>query len=72
MIVKYKKILNNKKELQNIIKNELEGIKKKFAVPRRTKLVGAVEAVEVDDVIQEEKVIVTVTNKGYIKRTLLT
>ena len=72
LIVKYKKILNNKKELQNIIKNELEGIKKKFAVPRRTKLVGAVEAVEVDDVIQEEKVIVTVTNKGYIKRTLLT
>ena len=72
LIVKYKKILNNKKELQNLIKNELEGIKKKFAVPRRTKLVGAVEAVEVDDVIQEEKVIVTVTNKGYIKRTPLT
>ena len=72
LIVKYKKILNNKKELQNLIKNELESIKKKFAVPRRTKLVGAVEAVEVDDVIQEEKVIVTVTNKGYIKRTPLT
>jgi len=72
LIVKYKKILNDKKELQNLIKNELEGVKKKFAVPRRTKLVGAVEAVEVDDVIQEEKVIVTVTNKGYIKRTPLT
>ena len=72
LIVKYKKILNNKKELQNLIKNELESIKKKFAVPRRTKLVGAVETVEVDDVIQEEKVIVTVTNKGYIKRTPLT
>jgi DNA gyrase subunit A len=72
LIVKYKKILNNKNELEKLIKNELEGIKKKFAVPRRTKLVGAVEAVEVDDVIQEEKVIVTVTNKGYIKRTPLT
>jgi len=72
LIVKYKKILNDKKELQNLIKTELAEIKKKFAVTRRTKLVGAVENVDVDDVIQEEKVIVTVTNKGYIKRTPLT
>ena len=72
LIVKYKKILNDKKELQNLIKTELAEIKKKFAVPRRTKLVGAVENVDVEDVIQEEKVIVTVTNKGYIKRTPLT
>ena len=72
LIVKYKKILNDKKELQNLIKTELAEIKKKFAVPRRTKLLGAVENVDVEDVIQEEKVIVTVTNKGYIKRTPLT
>ncbi len=72
LIIKYKKILNEKTELLNLIKGELLEIKKKFAVPRRTKLIGAVESVEIEDVIQEEKVIVTVTNNGYIKRTPLT
>jgi DNA gyrase subunit A len=72
LIVKYKKILNEKNELFNLIKLELNEIKKKFAVQRRTKLIGAVDSVEIEDVIQEEKVIVTVTNDGYIKRTLLT
>ena len=72
LIVKYKKILNEKNELFNLIKLELNEIKKKFAVPRRTKLIGAVDSVEIEDVIQEEKVIVTVTNDGYIKRTPLT
>ena len=72
LIVKYKKILNEKNELFNLIKLELNEIKKKFSVPRRTKLIGAVDSVEIEDVIQEEKVIVTVTNDGYIKRTPLT
>ncbi|MEK9741838.1 MAG: DNA gyrase subunit A [Pelagibacteraceae bacterium] len=72
LIIKYKKILNEKNELLNLIKTELIEIKKKFAVPRRTKLIGAVESVEIEDVIQEEQVIVTVTNNGYIKRTPLT
>ena len=72
LIVKYKKILNEKNELFNLIKLELNEIKKKFAVPRRTKLIGAVDSVEIEDVIQEEQVIVTVTNDGYIKRTPLT
>jgi len=72
LIVKYKKILNEKNELFNLIKLELNEIKKKFAVPRRTKLIGTVDSVEIEDVIQEEKVIVTVTNDGYIKRTPLT
>ena len=72
LIISYKKILNEKSELLNLIKSELLEIKKKFAVPRRTKLIGAVDSVEIEDVIQEEKVIVTVTNNGYIKRTPLT
>ena len=72
LILKYKKILNDKKELLSLIKAELAEIKKKFAVPRRTKLIGSVETVEIEDVIQEEKVIVTATNNGYIKRTPLT
>ena len=72
LIVKFKKILNEKKELLSLIKNELSEIKKKFAIPRRTKIIGSVETVEIEDVIQDEQVVVTVTNKGYIKRTPLT
>ena len=53
----------------SLIKNELSEIKKKFAIPRRTKIIGSVETVEIEDVIQDEQVVVTVTNKGYIKRT---
>ena len=69
LIIKLKKILNDKTELINLIKNELIGIKNKFSTPRKTKIIDQITSVEVEDVIQKEQVIVTVTNKGYIKRT---
>jgi len=72
LIIKLKKILNDKAELTNLIKNELNSIKDKFATPRKTKIVDKIESVEVEDVIQKEQVVVTVTNKGYIKRTPIT
>ncbi|EMH80132.1 DNA gyrase, A subunit [alpha proteobacterium HIMB114] len=72
LIIKLKKILNDKTELINLIKNELIGIKNKFSTPRKTKIVDQITSVEVEDVIQKEQVIVTVTNKGYIKRTPIT
>ncbi|WP_440680121.1 DNA gyrase subunit A [Candidatus Pelagibacter sp. HIMB1517] len=72
LIIKLKKILNNKTELINLIKNELIGIKNKFSTPRKTKIIDQITSVEVEDVIQKEQVIVTVTNKGYIKRTPVT
>ena len=72
LITKLKKILNDKTELINLIKNELIGIKNKFSTPRKTKIIDQITSVEVEDVIQKEQVIVTVTNKGYIKRTPIT
>ena len=72
LIIKLKKILIDKTELINLIKNELIGIKNKFSTPRKTKIIDQITSVEVEDVIQKEQVIVTVTNKGYIKRTPIT
>jgi DNA gyrase subunit A len=72
LITKLKTILNDKTELINLIKNELIGIKNKFSTSRKTKIIDQITSVEVEDVIKKEQVIVTVTNKGYIKRTPIT
>lgn len=72
LIIEYKKILNSKKELMNIIKNELNLIKEKFSVPRRTKIIDAVLNYDIEETIQKESVVITITHKGYIKRGPLT
>jgi DNA gyrase subunit A len=72
LILSLKKILNDRNELLNSIKKELILIKDKFSTPRKTKIVDSVDSVEIEDVIQKEQVVVTVTNKGYIKRTPVT
>tara|TARA_A100001011_G_scaffold399436_1_gene508070 strand:+ start:11218 stop:13764 length:2547 start_codon:yes stop_codon:yes gene_type:complete len=72
LILGLKDILNDKKKLTNLIKDELTNIKLKYAKPRKTKIFDQVSSVEVEDIIQKEQVVVTVTNKGYIKRTPLT
>jgi len=72
LIIEYKKILNSKKELMKVIKNELNLIKEKFSVPRRTKIIDAVLNYDVEETIQKESVVITITLKGYIKRGPLT
>jgi DNA gyrase subunit A len=64
----YKKIINSKKELLKIISEELKTIKEKFAVPRRTKIIDAILNYNIEETIQKESVIITVTFQGYIKR----
>jgi len=71
LIVKYKKILNSKKELFNVISNELKQIKEKFASPRKTQIIDAVLNYDIEETIQKEAVIITVTLQGYIKRGAL-
>tara|TARA_B100000029_G_scaffold378276_1_gene372989 strand:- start:550 stop:3042 length:2493 start_codon:yes stop_codon:yes gene_type:complete len=68
LITQYKKILNSKKELLKIISNELKLIKEKFAVKRRTEIIDAVLNYDIEETIQKEAVIITVTLQGYIKR----
>ena len=54
--------------LMNIIKEELSEIKTKFADKRRTKIMVDAEEIDEEDMIQEQKVAVTLTHLGYIKR----
>ena len=67
----YKKIINSKKELLKTISEELKTIKEKFSVPRRTKIIDAVLNYDIEETIQKESVIITVTLQGYIKRGAL-
>tara|TARA_B110000438_G_scaffold261700_1_gene272558 strand:+ start:1344 stop:3914 length:2571 start_codon:yes stop_codon:yes gene_type:complete len=68
LIVSYKKILNSKKELMNVITNELKLIKEKFSVPRRSKIIDAILNYNIEETIQNESVVITITYQGYIKR----
>jgi DNA gyrase subunit A len=71
LIKSYKKILNSKKELLKVISDELKSIKEKFAVPRRTKIIYEILNYDIEETIQKESVIITVTLQGYIKRGAL-
>jgi len=67
-IAEYEKILKSKKELFKIIINELNNIKDKFSVKRRSKIIDAVLNYNIEETIQKETVVITITQKGYIKR----
>ena len=71
LINQFKKVINSKKELLNVISNELNFIKEKFSIPRRTQIIDAVLNYDIEETIQKESVIITVTSQGYIKRGAL-
>jgi DNA gyrase subunit A len=68
LIKEYEKILKSKKELFNVIINELNKIKEKFSVKRKTKIIDAVLNYNIEETIQKEAVVITITRKAYIKR----
>ena len=68
LITKYKKIISSKKELLKVISNELKNIKEKYSLPRRTKIIDAVLNYDIEETIQKQSVLITVTLQGYIKR----
>ena len=72
LIIKFNKILNSKKELYKMIKSELELIKDKYGVPRRTKIIDAVLNYNIEETIQKDSVVINITKQGYIKRSSLT
>ncbi|MDI6758679.1 MAG: DNA gyrase subunit A [Candidatus Omnitrophota bacterium] len=63
-----KAILALEKKVEAIIKEELENLKKKYGDERRTDIVGEAQELEIEDLIAEEDVVVTVSHNGYIKR----
>ncbi len=71
LIVSFKKIINSRKELLKVISNELNEIKDKYSVERRTKIIDAVLNYDIEETIQKQSVLITVTLQGYIKRGAL-
>lgn len=64
----YRAILASPKKIDDIIKDELAVIKKKYADERRTEIAAKAEEIEVEDLIAEEDMAITISNTGYIKR----
>lgn len=67
-IAYYKRVLSDESLVREIIKEELLEVKKKFNTPRRTRITEAAKDFDVEDLIAEEDMVVTVTKSGYVKR----
>ncbi len=61
-------ILASEEKLLSVIKEELTEIKNKYGDERKTKIEKVVNEIDIEDLIQEEDVVITLTNNGYIKR----
>ena len=64
----YESILHDEKVLLGLIRDDIREIKQKHADKRRTQIAGQVEQLNIEDLIADEEVIVTVSHSGYIKR----
>ncbi|MBI2501170.1 MAG: DNA topoisomerase (ATP-hydrolyzing) subunit A [Deltaproteobacteria bacterium] len=67
-IKRLKEILKSEKLLLEIISGELSEIKKNYHDERRTEIISRTEELSVEDLIQEEEMVVTISHQGYIKR----
>ena len=63
-----KDILANEQMVLNIVKEELLVVKEKFGDERRTKIVPSMDEINIEDLIEEEESVITLTHFGYIKR----
>ena len=64
----YKSILASEKKIEGIIKEECRDLHKRYTDERRTKIVAEVEEIELEDLIVEEDMVITISHLGYIKR----
>jgi len=64
----YEAILASENLVMDIIREDLYEMKEKYGNPRRTEITGEIEEFNLEDLITEEEMIVTVTHEGYIKR----
>lgn len=67
----YLEILRSRERIMAIISTELAEVREMFAVPRRSEIVEHVDNMDDEDLIEREDMVVTITNSGYIKRTIL-
>lgn len=68
----YIEILSNAKRLMQVIRDELLAIKTEFGDKRRTEIIGAQQDLSVEDLINEEDMVVTLSHSGYVKSQPLT
>ena len=71
LISHLKGILENKNQRMEIIKNEIIDIRDRYGDERRTEIIPVDTEFSMEDMIAEEEVVLTITHKGYIKRTAL-
>ncbi|MFR5856732.1 MAG: DNA topoisomerase IV subunit A [Bacilli bacterium] len=73
LIAECESILNDENKLKNVMKNELREVKKNYAIARKTIIKDEVTEIKVDlkEMIPNEKVVVVVSNDGYVKRVSL-
>lgn len=72
-IAKYEKILSDPKELDKVIRQELQTIAKKYASPRKTEIQAKIASlkIETEVLVAQEDVIVQISREGYVKRSSL-
>lgn len=70
-IEELKSILNNEQRLLNVIKDELLEMKEKYGNPRRSEILNIDGDISMEDLIPNEGCMITVSHKGFIKRTTL-
>ena len=68
-IAEFRRILGSTEAQKDIIKQELDEIQERYGDERRTKIVYSAEDFNIEDMIADEDVVVTISNNGYIKRT---
>ncbi|MFZ0632022.1 MAG: DNA gyrase subunit A [Acidobacteriaceae bacterium] len=68
-IAEYESILASEKKLRQVIVKELEAIRKDYGDERRTQIVDETAELQLEDLIADEQVAVTVSHSGYLKRT---
>lgn len=68
LIAELDAILKSEEKIENIIKEELLEIKNKFKCPRITEIVDDYNDIDIEDLIPNENMVVTITHRGYIKR----
>ena len=68
LIAELESILRSEEKLNEIIKEELNEIKEKFSNPRRTEIEDSYDEIDIEDLIPNEPMVVTITHNGYVKR----
>ena len=71
-IAEYESILGSESKLRKVIVKELEEVKKEYGDERRTQIIDETTEIQLEDLIVDEQVAVTISHNGYLKRTAIT